>query len=104
MRLTVEGWNSLFSKVASISEGTINMLTDKGFGLIDTEKDDLFFHMSAAEDISYDELREGETVEQEECRGPKGQYAKSVKAGVSRGSGKRVQTVTCHSSTPCWQH
>ncbi len=80
------------------------MLTDKGYGFIDTEKGDLFFHMSAVQNISYDELREGEMVEQEECQGPKGQYAKSVKARVGRGLGKRVQTVTCHSSTPCWQH
>ena len=62
-RLSVEVWNSLFSKVASVSEGTINMLTDKGYGFSDTEKGDLFFHMSAVQDISYDELCEGETVE-----------------------------------------
>ena len=39
------------------------MLTDKGYGFINTENGDLFFHMSAVQDISYDELREGETVE-----------------------------------------
>ncbi len=85
-------------------EGTINMLTDKGYGFINTEKGDVFFHRSAVQDISYNEFRDGETVEYEECRGPKGQYARSVKAGVGRRLRKRVQTVACHSSTSCWQH
>ena len=58
------------------------MLTDKGHGFIDTENGDLFFHMSAVQNISYDELREGEMVEYEECLGLKGQCAKSVKPGV----------------------
>ena len=87
-----------------MSEGTINMLTDKGYRFINTEKGDLFFHLATVPDISCDEFREGETVEHEECRGPKGQYAKSVKPGVGGRLRKRVQTVTCRSSTPCWQH
>ena len=43
-----------------MAEGTIKRLTDKGFGFIDVGNDkDLFFHMSALEGVSYEELREG---------------------------------------------
>jgi len=35
----------------------------RDYEFIHTGKGDLFFHMSAVQDISYDELCEGETVE-----------------------------------------
>ena len=60
-------------------QGTIKTLTSKGFGFIDTEKGDLFFHQSALEGVSYEQLREGQTVEFVEGRGPKGPRAESVK-------------------------
>ena len=44
--------------------GTINRLTDKGFGFIgqEGEEKELFFHSSALVGVTYDELREGDTV------------------------------------------
>jgi CspA family cold shock protein len=60
-------------------QGTIKTLTAKGFGFIDTEKGDLFFHQSALEGVSYDDLQEGQRVEFEEGHGPKGPRAESVK-------------------------
>ena len=46
-----------------MATGTIKRLTDKGFGFISTGSgNDLFFHSSALEGVSYAELREGQTV------------------------------------------
>lgn len=60
-------------------EGTIKTLTSKGFGFIDTEKGDLFFHHTAVEGTTYEELQEGQKVEFVEGSGPKGPRAESVK-------------------------
>ena len=60
-------------------EGTIKKLTDKGYGFIQTDKGDLFFHMSAVQDVSYHELHEGQQVQYEEGQGPRGPRAESVK-------------------------
>ena len=63
-----------------MSEGTIKKLTDKGFGFIATEtNDDMFFHSSSLEGVSYEELREGQRVSYEVGRGPKGPRAESVR-------------------------
>ena len=46
-----------------MAEGTIKRLTDKGFGFIDTGTDqDMFFHWSNLEGVSYEEMHEGESV------------------------------------------
>jgi CspA family cold shock protein len=62
-----------------MAEGTIKKLTQKGFGFIETEGGDLFFHMSALDGVSYDQLYEGQKVEFTEGQGPKGPRAESVK-------------------------
>jgi CspA family cold shock protein len=63
-----------------MAEGTIKRLTDKGFGFIDIGTDkDLFFHSSSLEGVSFDELREGQTVSFTEARGEKGPCAENVK-------------------------
>ncbi|HBE69167.1 MAG TPA: cold-shock protein [Planctomycetaceae bacterium] len=63
-----------------MEEGTIKRLTDKGFGFIDTGGNkDLFFHASALEGCSYDELQEGDRVTYEKASGPKGPFAEAVK-------------------------
>jgi cold shock protein len=65
---------------AQMAEGTIKRLTDKGFGFIDTGKaKDLFFHSSALQGVSFDELREGQKVSYTEGRGQKGPCAENVK-------------------------
>jgi CspA family cold shock protein len=60
--------------------GTIKRLTDRGFGFINTGKEkDLFFHSSALQGVSFEELREGQKVSYTEGRGPKGPCAENVK-------------------------
>ncbi len=60
-------------------EGTIKKLTDKGFGFIEGDRGDIFFHHSALEGVNYDSLQEGQRVEYQEGRGPKGPCAENVK-------------------------
>ena len=62
-------------------EGTIKKLvTDRGFGFIDTGgRKDLFFHYTALQEVRMEELHEGQRVEYEEGEGPKGPRAESVR-------------------------
>ena len=61
-------------------QGTIKKLVaDKGFGFIQGEKGDLFFHHSALEGTTIEDLRPGQVVEYEEGRGPKGPRAEKVR-------------------------
>jgi CspA family cold shock protein len=61
-------------------EGTIKKLTDKGFGFIKTESGkDLFFHSSSVQDVSFEDLREGQAVSYTQRRSPKGPCAENVK-------------------------
>jgi CspA family cold shock protein len=63
-----------------VAEGTIKRLTDKGFGFISTGSGkDLFFHSSALEGVTFEELREGQRVSFTEGEGPKGPRAESVR-------------------------
>jgi CspA family cold shock protein len=62
-----------------VSEGKIKKLTDKGFGFIEGERGDIFFHHSAVVDGSFDSLREGQLVEYTEGQGQKGPRAENVK-------------------------
>ncbi|MEN1679913.1 MAG: cold shock domain-containing protein [Planctomycetota bacterium] len=60
-------------------QGAIKKLTDKGFGFIEGERGDIFFHLSAVEGTNYDDLREGQVVEYEVGEGPKGPRAENVR-------------------------
>ena len=60
-------------------EGTIKKLTNKGFGFIEGERGDIFFHHSALEGTTIEALRVGQRVEYEEGRGPKGPRAENVR-------------------------
>ena len=61
-------------------QGTIKKLVaDRGFGFIDGERGDLFFHHSALEGASIEALRVGQVVTYEEGRGPKGPRAENVR-------------------------
>lgn len=63
-----------------MAEGKIKRITDKGFGFIDNGTDpDMFFHCSAVEGVSFDELREGQSVSYEIGEGPKGPRAENVR-------------------------
>ena len=62
--------------------GTIKKLvTEKGFGFITGEglEKDLFFHSNSLVDVTFDELREGDTVSFETEESPKGLNAVNVK-------------------------
>ena len=61
-----------------MSQGTIKKLTDKGFGFIDGERGDIFFHSSAVEGTTFEQLREGQKVNYNEGMGPKGKRAENV--------------------------
>ena len=62
-----------------MAEGTIKRLTDRGFGFIDTgEGQDIFFHMSALVEVSFDQLREGQRVSFSVGQGQKGPRAENV--------------------------
>ena len=63
-----------------MAEGTIKRLSDKGFGFIDNgSKEDMFFHSSDVEGVSYEQLQEGQRVSYSEGQGPKGPRAEHVK-------------------------
>ena len=63
-----------------MAEGTIKRLTDRGFGFIDTGGGkDMFFHMSAVEGVSFEQLTEGQRVSYTAGDGPKGPRAENVK-------------------------
>ena len=63
-----------------MAEGTIKRLTDRGFGFIATASGkDLFFHSSALQGVSFDELHTGQRVEFTEGDGPKGARAEVVR-------------------------
>ena len=62
-----------------MAEGIIKKITDRGFGFIKTGgSKDLFFHSSAVQGVSFEELREGQKVTYTEGRGQKGPCAENV--------------------------
>ena len=63
----------MFGKVA-------NLRMDKGFGFINPtgETDSYFFHKSACQDVSFEDLRIGTKVTFEPTNGPKGLRAENV--------------------------
>jgi CspA family cold shock protein len=61
-------------------QGTIKkVIANKGFGFIEGEQGELFFHHSALEGTTIEALSEGQQVEYEEGRGPKGPRAENVR-------------------------
>lgn len=60
--------------------GTIKRLTDKGFGFIAQEgaEKEVFFHSSALVGVSYNDLREGDTVTFDTEESDKGPRATNV--------------------------
>jgi CspA family cold shock protein len=62
-------------------QGTVKkLLADKGFGFIEGERGDIFFHHSSLEEgTAIEALTVGQAVEYEEGRGPKGPRAENVK-------------------------
>jgi len=64
----------------AMAEGTIKKLTTKGFGFIKGEdEEELFFHSSGVQGVSFNDLREGQKVSYTVGQGPKGPRAENVK-------------------------
>jgi CspA family cold shock protein len=63
-----------------MQKGTIKKVMDKGFGFIGVEGQDkdLFFHMNELQNVDFDNLQEGDTVEFESQDGPKGLSAVNI--------------------------
>ena len=60
-------------------EGKIKkIMSEKGFGFIEAERGDLFFHHSEVQGTSIEQLREGQIVEYSVGQGRKGPCAESV--------------------------
>jgi len=55
------------------------LIVDKGFGFIEGDKGDIFFHHSALDGVEIEDLNEGTSVEYDEGRGPKGPRAENVR-------------------------
>jgi CspA family cold shock protein len=63
-----------------MAQGTIKkLISEKGFGFIQGERGEFFFHHSAVQGGQFDMLREGQRVEYEEGTGPKGPRAENIK-------------------------
>lgn len=63
-----------------MAEGIIKRKTDKGFGFIETSSgEDVFFHMSAVQGVSFDDLQQGQRVSFTQSTGPKGPRAEDVR-------------------------
>ena len=61
-------------------QGTIKKLvSDRGFGFIKGDRDDLFFHSKEVQGGGFDSLREGQTVDYQVGQGQKGPCAIAVK-------------------------
>ena len=61
-------------------QGTIKkLIVDKGFGFIEGERGDLFFHHSSVEGTSIEVLQIGQAVTYDEGQGPKGPRAENVR-------------------------
>lgn len=63
-----------------MEQGIVAKKTDKGFGFIkrDGQDKDLFFHSNELQNVSFDELQEGDKVSFEVGDSPKGPNAVNV--------------------------
>ena len=63
-----------------MAEGSIKRLTEKGFGFIRTpDGNDVFFHSTALEGVTFEDLRVGQRVEFTEGEGSKGPRAEAIR-------------------------
>lgn len=63
-----------------MAQGKIKkLIAEKGFGFIKGDGGEIFFHHSALVGTTIEALQEGQAVEYEEGRGPKGPRAENVR-------------------------
>ena len=63
-----------------MAQGTIKkLIAEKGFGFINAQRGEIFFHHSALVGITIEQLQEGQAVEFDEGQGPKGPRAENVR-------------------------
>ena len=55
------------------------LVSDKGFGFIEGDRDDMFFHHSEVQGVSIEQLSEGQLVDYEIGEGRKGPCAVQVR-------------------------
>ncbi len=55
------------------------LITEKGFGFIEGDRGDLFFHHSEVSGVTFEELSEGQVVDYEIGEGRKGPCATSLR-------------------------
>lgn len=67
-------------KNSSVAQGTIARVTDRGFGFIQQDQggEDLFFHSSALQNVTFDALRRGDAVEYDSEPDPRGRGNRAV--------------------------
>ncbi len=64
-------------------EGKIKKLvSDRGFGFVEGEQGELFFHHSELQGVTMEELQEGQTLEYEVGQGKKGPCATNLRLAV----------------------
>src|ERR1700733_543197 len=69
-----------FAECSEMPNGKIKkVLPEKGFGFIEGERGDLFFHHSEVKGTTIEELREGQAVQYEIGQGKKGPCAVSIR-------------------------
>jgi CspA family cold shock protein len=65
--------------MASVTGTIKRLVSDKGFGFVAArDGSEYFFHQSACDGVTFDELREGEPVTFQTGSGPKGPRAEKV--------------------------
>ncbi len=55
------------------------LVTDRGFGFVESDNGELFFHHSEVQGTTFEDLQEGQTIEFEVGQGRKGPCATSVR-------------------------
>ena len=55
------------------------LVTDRGFGFVEADRGELFFHHSEVQGTTFEELQEGQEIEYEVGQGRKGPCAVSVR-------------------------
>ena len=54
------------------------LVADRGFGFVEGDRDDVFFHHSEVIGLSFDDFREGQMMDYQIVTGPKGPRAEKI--------------------------